>query len=557
MRQACFLSLVLLTLSCSGAPAPEQTRVLPDGRTARRMEIERLPDLNVPRSGHSLFWLDGELVAVGGHSIGFVPTATAEICRDGRWTLVETLFPHDFGFGTLLPSGEIFIAGGCSEPFGVGRSFGAELYSPETGSFSPLPILDIRRALATVAPLTDGTLVVAGNWYADDAVCSYSFRQGGKPLLRPAQHRSAPYILQTGPSDAFIFAPTDNRGNVQPVVVDRLQGAPFEPALLQEWRPLGHDTNFRPEQLFVGDATVGGYAWLIPAARGGQYGILTLVGETFSLLETDAPLPMLGVDGEEIRWGALFADKETETAYYWSLPTPAGRSYVCTVAYGDALRGGKAGTELLYAETGPASQLFGTLLPGGRLAVAGGILEDNYHPYGGSFILHTRPTVRKTAFAWPWLTAGTLLPLALLVFWLLTRRKRAPAAPQGRGDVEQGAALFMDMMSRIRALMEERELFKRSDLKVEDVANELGTNAAYVRGCISGAYGGPFKDFVNEYRIRYVQKQLLAHPDEKISALAEEAGFSSSATFYRQFSALTGLAPAAWLKQARRKENLR
>ena len=105
------------------------------------------------------------------------------------------------------------------------------------------------------------------------------------------------------------------------------------------------------------------------------------------------------------------------------------------------------------------------------------------------------------------------------------------------------------MMTRIQNLMEEKELFKRPDLKVEDLAAELGTNVTYVRGCISGTYGGSFKNFVNEYRIRYVQRLLKETPNAKITALAEDAGFSSNATFYRNFTAITGLSPAAWLKQ--------
>ncbi len=53
-----------------------------------------------------------------------------------------------------------------------------------------------------------------------------------------------------------------------------------------------------------------------------------------------------------------------------------------------------------------------------------------------------------------------------------------------------------------------------------------------------------------------VQQSLKQNPDAKITALALDAGFSSSATFYRNFTAVTGLSPAAWLKQEQERESV-
>lgn len=58
---------------------------------------------------------------------------------------------------------------------------------------------------------------------------------------------------------------------------------------------------------------------------------------------------------------------------------------------------------------------------------------------------------------------------------------------------------------------------------------------------------------VNGMHIITVERLLLEKPETKITALAEEAGFSSNATFYRRFAALTGLSPDAWRKQQGRK----
>jgi hypothetical protein len=57
------------------------------------MKVERLPDLNIPRAGHQLFYVGGEVTVAGGHTNGFVPTPTAEYLKDGEWRDADGLQP--------------------------------------------------------------------------------------------------------------------------------------------------------------------------------------------------------------------------------------------------------------------------------------------------------------------------------------------------------------------------------------------------------------------------------------------------------------------------------
>lgn len=547
-------AILAVSLACSGHKTPEQVGEA-DGVPVYKMGIERLPDLNIPRSGHVLAYVDGELTAIGGHTTGFVPTLTAEFFRDGAWQKVETVYPHDHGAGVRLSSGEMVVAGGCIDPFGVGGSLGVELYDPAAHSFSPLPILDRKRTMAGGAQLSDGNLVFSGNWYDGDAVTLYSLESGGVTVKETMLGRARPYICCSGPDNVLIFSSRGSLGEeLDPGRVDRLRGEPLDVPLLREWCPFDTEIVGWRERLFIGDEVLGGYAWLIPAFRreDGQAGIIRLTGERFSLLDTELPVPMISLEGEKISWSHLHVDRETENAYLYGMSAPGKKAYVCQIGYGAALRGGKAPVVLFFADLGydgGRPELDTILMPGGRIAVAGGILDDHYHPLSAAFILHTEGLPGQGGFPW-WLVAGALLTgVAVLVF--LRRRGPDPEArPDNpvRGDGEQ---LFKDMMTRIRAMMEEKELFRNPDLKAEDLAAELGTNTAYVRGCISGFYDGSFTDFVNEYRIRYVQRLLREDPGAKVTLLAEEAGFSSTATFYRHFAAVTGLSPFAWLKKER------
>ena len=528
------------------------------------MHVERLPDLNIPRSAHALVAPDGELTVIGGHTTGFLLTRTAEYYKDGKWNLVETLYPHDFGSVVVLPSGEVIVAGGCDEPFGIGRSFGVECYDKTTHRFLALPILDVRRTRHSMALQSDGALLVSGNWHGSDGVGSYSQENGGLVFQQVSQERANPFILQVAPDNAFIFSDNDNdtdRDFLGKILVDQLQGDAFEEPLLQEWKPLTRESSFFMSDYFIGNEAVGGYAWLIPVKRDdGQRGILKLVGDSFSLLKTEDSVPMLNPEGTPIPWNYYMVDRSSESSYYLSNPLPSGHIYVCKIDYGASLRGKKAPLTLydakLWDEGKVLRNLYPVLLSGGRIALAGGYSSDNYHPVADAFILHTEPLPQKHAALWWMLAVLALLCIAAVLLYLRRKRANLPAQGEHLTEIDQRIAQVSTLMTRIKTLMEEKELFKKTDLKVEDIAEELGTNTAYVRQCIAGAYGGSFKNFVNEYRVRYVQQALKKNPEAKITALALDAGFSSSATFYRNFTAVTGLSPAAWLKQEQERESV-
>ena len=380
---------------------------------------------------------------------------------------------------------------------------------------------------------------------------------GGLVFQQVSQERASPFILQTAPDNAFIFSDCSNatdRDFLGKILVDQLQGDAFEEPLLQEWKPITVESSFFMSDFFIGNEAVGGYAWLIPVKRDdGQRGILKLVGDSFSLLETEDSIPILDPEGTPIPWDKYMVERNSESSYYLSNPLPSGHIYVCKVDYGAALRGKKAPLTLydakLWDEGNAPLNLYPVLLSGGRIALAGGYSSDNYHPSADAFILHTEPLPQKRAALWWILAVLALLCIVAVLFYLRRKRADLPAQGEHLTEIDQRIAQVSSLMNRIQTLMEEKELFKKTDLKVEDIAEELGTNTAYVRQCIAGAYGGSFKNFVNEYRVRYVQQALKKNPEAKITALALDAGFSSSATFYRNFTAITGLSPAAWLKQ--------
>lgn len=97
-----------------------------------RISAERLPDLNIPRNGHTVLNLNGVITVFGGHTGGVIPTPTAEYFSDGQWHLLKMMYSHDVGMAFPLKSGQVLLAGGYEKNLGIGQTFEAEMYDPQS-----------------------------------------------------------------------------------------------------------------------------------------------------------------------------------------------------------------------------------------------------------------------------------------------------------------------------------------------------------------------------------------------------------------------------------------
>ena len=174
-----------------------------------RIIPERLPDMTMPRSGHSIFYAGGELTVTGGHTTGFVPTLTAEYLAGGSWHPMTMVYSHDNGFGVVLKSGEILIGGGHQEELGVGQTYTLERYNPATHTFEGFGCLDRRRVLANAVQLDDGRVIISGNHYAADAIGCYDGRSQVEHVKDVVKGRSNPYILPISNNDAIVIGGND------------------------------------------------------------------------------------------------------------------------------------------------------------------------------------------------------------------------------------------------------------------------------------------------------------------------------------------------------------
>jgi len=91
------------------------------------------------------------------------------------------------------------------------------------------------------------------------------------------------------------------------------------------------------------------------------------------------------------------------------------------------------------------------------------------------------------------------------------------------------------------------QLFTNPNLRLEDVAQEMGISSNYLSQVLS-ANAIRFNHYVNEIRVEKVKKLLTSESFSQytITSIGLEAGFNSNASFYRSFKRITGVSPIVY-----------
>ena len=534
-----YLLALTMLLPMLAMASTDSTTVCPEVR----IEVEQLPDMNIPRAGHEVFCVNGELTVAGGHTDGFVPTPTAEYLKDGQWHTIPMTYTHDNAFSVVLTSGKVMLGGGSEQPIGIGQTYVTEVYDPLTHSFNGYCSMQRKRACASALELDSGRVVVAGNWYANDGIELFEDKSdtradyNGKRLFTyikdVAIHRAYPLIFRTAPDDALILGGVGVKGDsIWTSTAYSLKGDSVMIPLLEEWWPLGTETA-RSADSFFGDASKNLYAYLMAVQNHeGQVAIAKVVAGRGYLLG-------LGRS-------------------HYEAPDKPARWYVLSIDYTKQ----PAALTLCYTDTLPELNTYAaTLTPEGNLFIAGGLYHgSNFTPSKRAILLRVGEEPATTAVAAEsdinfrqiaiWVLVA-LLFLVILAYLLIYARKRRPipssvdtAVPVSDPEATD------DLMDRIYQVMEAQKLYQDSNLKVTDLATALGTNRRAVSDCINSQKGCTFTQFINIYRVEHAKRVMRQNPDKKVADIYLESGFANEGSFFRTFKAITGMTPKEWLSKA-------
>ncbi|MBQ9559574.1 MAG: helix-turn-helix transcriptional regulator [Bacteroidaceae bacterium] len=563
-----FLFLAPLGAMAAGTVHAETHRKAP--YPVVKIETERLPDLNVPRIGHTaLYTPGGELLVVGGHTSGFVPTPTAEYFSDGKWHLLNTVYPHDDGISLLLSSGQVLVAGSHEKPLGIGQAFPVEKYDPVSHTFEGFACLDRARTLLSALELDSGRVVVAGNWYAPDAIEMFDGQRTFFPFKSVSQERSFPYMFRRGRDNAMIFSGCDIRGNsFDTIFVDQLYGEPFCPQLFREWKPIRVYEDATAAQ--VSDHRGEVYSYLFTVVRSdGQMGIAQARDSVFSLLPTACPLPMHTPTGDSLYYQSqVHADTLRGRAYLLARDE-AWRCYVVTIDYREATEEHPAPLTLYYTDPMPDCGFYSPVLltPEGDLLLLGGRHNTNYQVYASVVRLRLNGDVGTSSTGTGWIRWVCLvLALALLAgsaLYFNQRRNKKPANQDEEAKAEPSieeepteeqaplttAESEVELMKRIHHLIADEKMYLNPDLKVPDIAHLLGVHRNYVSSVVNSQESCTVSTYVNRFRVEHAKQLLRNRPDTKLSTVASESGFATEQSFFRAFKFFLDMTPREWVTQ--------
>ncbi len=543
----CLLSM-LLTLQAAGAK-PERDSV--NACPMVKIEAKQMPDLNIARAGHVLFYANDELTVAGGHTDGFVPTPTAEYLKDGEWHPLQMVYNHDNALAIVLRNGNVLLAGGSSEPIGIGQTFLSELYDPKSHTFDGFNSMQHKRTLASALELDSGQVVIAGNWYHQDGIEVFDSRLRRFHYLRNVNtSRATPIILQTAPDDALIFGNNSYRGDtLHTAYAYQLKGDSIHIPLFDTWHPLHTCRNVSA----IGKQ--GDYTYLFPVYnQEGQVAIATYQKGDFSLLSTSIPIPMKALNHVIEYNFNILVDQQSQRAYLFGCnqdfhksPNNPIQYYILAIDYAQALKGKPAPLTLYYTQpiTG-AIDAPPLLTPEGDIVMAGGFLNgSNFTPSKSVWLIPFGTYEEKaeaTKIPWVWLIPLVLLFVGWLFFLFIYREKESK-----QPAVNQDSDCNTLLIERIRELIENEKLFLNSELKITDIADALGIHRNIVSDAINSQTGSSFNQYVSNYRVEHAKSLLRQDPNKKLSSISAESGFANEQSFFRTFKAITGKTPKEWI----------
>ena len=107
-----------------------------------------------------------------------------------------------------------------------------------------------------------------------------------------------------------------------------------------------------------------------------------------------------------------------------------------------------------------------------------------------------------------------------------------------------------DLSERLTELLEYDKIYRQSDLKLKDVAKKLDIPIHHLSQVVNEKLRISFPELINTYRVNEVKRNLVNpdHSDQKILAIALDAGFNNKANFNNAFRKQTGMSPSDYRK---------
>ena len=100
-----------------------------------------------------------------------------------------------------------------------------------------------------------------------------------------------------------------------------------------------------------------------------------------------------------------------------------------------------------------------------------------------------------------------------------------------------------------------KKYFLNKNVKLMDLASEIGHNERMVSKAINTHSAGNFNKFINTFRVDHSKNLLTGGEFDHytIEAIAEESGFSNKVSFYNAFKSQVGMSPSEYKRSKQAK----
>ena len=159
------------------------------------------------------------------------------------------------------------------------------------------------------------------------------------------------------------------------------------------------------------------------------------------------------------------------------------------------------------------------------------------------------------------LCALVLVSGLAVYFYLRSRRAPRPGVTQTPVYAAESSALYETaaidqfLYDRCCRYMMEHKPFLVDSFTLQDLANAVFTNKAYLSKTINRFSGRNFRQYVNYYRVMYAMELFRGNMSLRVSEMASLSGFHSETSFLQSFKKVMGESPSQWCARMRHKYN--
>lgn len=140
----------------------------------------------------------------------------------------------------------------------------------------------------------------------------------------------------------------------------------------------------------------------------------------------------------------------------------------------------------------------------------------------------------------------TLIFYAFLIyiFFIKNREGIFDDIPEKYGAKKLENVEAKSLLKQLDKIMNEKKLYKNANIKLNDIATELGISSHKLSQLLNDNLGKSFALYINELRIEETKRLLLENNQYTLEAIGLDAGFSSKSAFYVAFKKLLGQTPS-------------